>query len=74
MNSRSTGVRVGLVATEPIRVTGLCSAFDDHPFIQVAIGDLDTLLEDASLRFLILDLSCEPKWFDMQEMVRKMRP
>lgn len=74
MNSRSTGVRVGLVATEPIRVTGLCSAFDHHPFIQVAIGDLDTLLEDASLRFLILDLSCEPKWFDMQEMVRKMRP
>jgi DNA-binding NarL/FixJ family response regulator len=74
VNSRSTAVRVGLVSTEPIRVAGLCSAFDHHPFIQVAVGDLDTLLEDASLRFLILDLSFEPKWFDDLEMVRKMRP
>ena len=74
VNSRSTGVRVGLISTEPIRVAGLCSAFDDHPFIQVAPGDLDTLLEDASLRVLILDLSFEPKWFDILNMVRSARP
>jgi DNA-binding NarL/FixJ family response regulator len=74
MNSRTTNVRVGVISVEPIRLTGLCSAFDDHPFIQVAIGDLDTLLEDASLRFLILDLSFEPKWFEVLAMVRAIRP
>ena len=74
LNSRSTGVRVGLISTEPIRVTGLCSAFDRHSFIEVALGDLDTLLGDASLRFLILDLSFEPKWFEVLDMVRSTRP
>jgi DNA-binding NarL/FixJ family response regulator len=74
VNSRLSSVRVGLISTEPIRVAGLCSAFDSHPFVEVALGDLDTLLEDASLHFLILDLSSEPKWFDVLDMVRKMRP
>ena len=72
--SRSSSVRVGLISTEPIRLAGLCSAFDQHPFIQVAVGDLDMLLEDAALRFLILDLSSEPKWFDVLVMVSNMRP
>lgn len=73
-NSRSTCVRVGLICTEPIRLTGLCSAFDHHASIVIAVGDLDTLLRDASLRFLILDLSFDPKWFEILSMVRRARP
>jgi len=74
MDSRSTAVRVGLVSTEPIRTMGLSSAFDNHTSILVATGLLDTLLDDRSLHFLILDLSFDPKWFEMQCMVCRMRP
>jgi DNA-binding NarL/FixJ family response regulator len=73
-NSGGGSVRVGLISTEPIRLTGLSSAFDHHPIVQVAVGDLDSLLEDISLRFLIVDLSCDPKWFEIQSMVCRVRP
>jgi len=73
-NSGCKTVRVGLISTEPIRVEGLCSAFDHHPLILVTIASLDTLLEDVDLRFLILDLSFDPKWFEIQCMVCRVRP
>jgi len=52
----------------------LCSAFDNHPIIQVALSELNTMLEDLSLRFLILDLSFDPNWFEIQRMVCRVRP
>ena len=73
-HSGGSTVRVGLISTEPIRVTGLCSAFDRHPLVLVAVGALDTLLEDSTLRFLILDLSFDPNWFEIQSMVCRARP
>lgn len=73
-NQGKNCVRVGLISTEPIRVTGLRSAFDNHPSIHFVTGDLDTLLDDPSLRFLILDLSFDPNWFEIQSMVRRARP
>jgi DNA-binding NarL/FixJ family response regulator len=70
----ATRTRVGLVSAEPIRLMGLISAFEDHPSIQIHLGDIDALLEDRSLHYLILDVSYDLLWSEMQAKVRKMRP
>jgi DNA-binding NarL/FixJ family response regulator len=66
--------RVGIVSTEPIRLTGLVSAFEDYPNIATEIGDVTTLLSDSSLHCLILDLSESANWTDVQLMIRRVRP
>jgi DNA-binding NarL/FixJ family response regulator len=74
VNVQSSGIPVGVISKEPIWVAGICSAFDQHDFIRAFVGELDTLLEDPSMRFLILDLSNESNWFEIQSMVRQLRP
>ena len=66
--------RVGLFSNEPIRLTGISSAFEDHPAIEIVVGDFETLLGDTSLEYLILDAGNDPGWMDMQLTVRRMRP
>ena len=70
----NVSTRVGLVASEPIRLAGLFSAFEDCKSIAVAISDLDLLVVDYSLHFLILDLSSSSTWIETQALVRRMRP
>jgi DNA-binding NarL/FixJ family response regulator len=67
-------IRVGLISMEPIRVAGLASVFDHHPTIFITTGDLEALLADIHLRYLILDVSGHVKWMEMQYMVRRVRP
>jgi DNA-binding NarL/FixJ family response regulator len=67
-------IRVGLVSSEPIRVMGLCSFFDDHASVLIVAGGLEALLADASLRYLILDLSHRVDWTATQSFVKRLRP
>jgi DNA-binding NarL/FixJ family response regulator len=66
--------RVGIVSSEPIRLAGLLSAFEDHPNIVTAIGDVGPLLLDLAMHHLILDLSESANWMDVQLMIRQVRP
>jgi DNA-binding NarL/FixJ family response regulator len=66
--------RVGIVSTEPMRLVGLISTFEDHPTIRVHLGDIETLLADRSLHYLILDVSYNLPWLELQAQVRTMRP
>jgi DNA-binding NarL/FixJ family response regulator len=66
--------RVGLVSTEPIRLMGLISVFEDHPSIQIHLGAIETLLEDRSLRYLILDVGFDHLQPAVQAKVSKLRP
>src|ERR1700722_500549 len=66
--------RVGLISTEPIRLIGLISAFEDHSTIRIHIGEGDTLLADRSLPYLILDLCYSSTSLELQEKVRRARP
>jgi len=50
--------RVGLISTEPIRLAGLYTAFEKHSSIQIVFGELDAILADCSLQYLILDVCC----------------
>jgi len=70
----ANSIRVGLISMEPIRVAGLASVFDHHPTIFITTGDLEGLLADIHLRYLILDVSGHVKWMEMQYMVRRIRP
>lgn len=67
-------IRVGLVSSEPIRLMGLCSAFEDSSTIRIVVGSFETLLADSSLIYLILDLSCNSSWMATQSLVKRMRP
>jgi len=72
--SDSSCTRVGLFSAESIRLIGLISAFENHPSIRIHIGELDELLSDSDLHFLILDLSYNDAWMEIQSMVRRVRP
>jgi DNA-binding NarL/FixJ family response regulator len=65
---------VGVFSTEPIRLIGLHSTFEDHPTIAAVTVDFDSLLEDISLEYLIMDVGNDPAWMEIQLMVRRMRP
>jgi DNA-binding NarL/FixJ family response regulator len=66
--------RVGIVSPEPIRMAGLCSAFDGLAMIEVVCGDVELLLGDLSIQYLILDVSYNLSWIEVQYMVRQIRP
>jgi DNA-binding NarL/FixJ family response regulator len=66
--------RVALISTEPIRLAGLYSAFEDHPSITLVVGELEVLLADHSLTFLILDAIYDSAWLELQALVRRLRP
>lgn len=74
MNSVKRSTRVGLISSEPIRHIGLLSAFEDHASITIVFGDLQELLADISLHYLILDISDNSAWSETQSRVRRMRP
>jgi hypothetical protein len=69
-----TGTRVGLISTEPMRLMGLMSAFEGHPSIRIHIDDIETLLADSSLHYLILDVDYSSPWLELQAKVRRLRP
>jgi DNA-binding NarL/FixJ family response regulator len=65
---------VGVIASEPIRLTGLVSVFDNHPSIQIVLGDLDSIFLDFSVHHLVLDLGDSARTMETQTLVRKARP
>src|SRR5882762_1480227 len=73
-DASSAKTRLGIVSSEPIRLAGLLSAFEDHPNIVTAVGDAGPLLLDLSVQYLILDLSESANWMDVQLMIRQVRP
>ena len=66
--------RVGIVSSEPIRLAGLLSVLEVHPTAMPVAGDLDTMLRDGELHFLILDLTEHAQWLETLTMVRRTRP
>ena len=73
-NAGTTFTPVGIISAEPIRCAGLESAFENHASIASFVGDLDTLLTDHSLHYLILDLNYDSAWIETQFTVRRLRP
>ena len=74
LQSLEASIRVGLTSTEPIRQAGLESAFEKHFTMRIIAGDLNSLLADFSLRYLILDAIHDGVWMEAQQRVRRIRP
>jgi len=70
---RYKSVNVGLVAPEPIRRAGLLSVFENHPYIRIIRGELEQLVADGSLQYLILDLSSNSGWIKVLFSIRRRR-
>lgn len=73
-SSGCCAAKVGIVSSEPMRLAGLASAFDQHPTIEIVIGDLESIFLDLSIHYLVLDVSYNASWIEMQYLVRRVRP
>jgi DNA-binding NarL/FixJ family response regulator len=75
----SVPIRVGVVASEPMRLEGLISIFDSYPkagelpLIPI-VGTLEQHLEDPSIEYLVIDWSSSTKKLGVLEGLRRKRP
>jgi DNA-binding NarL/FixJ family response regulator len=75
----SVPIRVGVVASEPMRLEGLTSIFDSYPKVgelplTPIVGTLEEHLEDPSIEFLVIDWSSSTKRLGVLEGLRRKRP
>jgi len=75
----ATAIRVGVVAGEPLRLEGLTSVFEREPeFGQTpllpVIGQLEELLTDEELEYLIVDLNAGARGLEVLKDIRRRRP
>jgi DNA-binding NarL/FixJ family response regulator len=67
-------IQVGIVSSEPIRLAGLVSAFESHSTIITVQGNLESLLADDSMHYLILDVNDSTRWMETQSTISRLRP
>lgn len=75
----SLAIRVGLVANEPIRLEGLLSIFDQpsatgHGPLTPVVGQIEDLLADNSIEYILIDWSSTSKRLGILEGIRRARP
>lgn len=78
-NPKSDLIRIGVVAVEPIRLTGLKGIFDlpaeqGQPQFLPVVGTLPQLLADHTLGYLVFDLQASLGGLEVLESVRRLRP
>ena len=71
-------IRIGLIATEPIRVAGLATVFDQpaetgKPQLLPVIGSMEELLGSEGPQYLVIDLHSSPG-FEVVEAIHRTRP
>jgi DNA-binding NarL/FixJ family response regulator len=72
-------IRIGVVASEPMRLEGLSSIFDPHPKsgetqLFPVVGSLEEHLDDPGIEYLVIDWSSAPKRLGILEGIRRKRP
>ena len=72
-------LRVGMVATDPLRIAGMQSILQTgpggrEPFAEVVPLSVPGILNDGSLRIVMLDASCTDHLFELLETFRRVRP
>lgn len=77
--SDSNPIRVGVLTSEPIRLEGLTSVFERAPefgqsVLEPVIGELEQLLADETLDYMMIDLNAGMGGVRMLTEIRRMRP
>jgi len=66
--------RIGVVATDPLRVIGLKAIFADVPGLEIVPLSIPGALDDAELSLVIVDADCTSHLFELIGAFRKTRP
>jgi DNA-binding NarL/FixJ family response regulator len=65
--------RIGVVATDPLRVLGLKAIFDDSAREMVQLS-VPGALDDANLSMVLIDAECTDHLFELMATFRQVRP
>lgn len=66
--------RVGVVATDPLRVLGLQTIFSETLQIEIVPLSVPGALDDANLSLVLIDAGCTPHLFELIATFRLARP
>src|SRR3954468_1938238 len=66
--------RVGVVATDPLRILGLKSIFSETMELDIVHLSIPGALDDENLSLVLIDAACTKKLFDLAAGFRKARP
>jgi len=74
--TNSDPIRIGVLSTEPLRVAGLASIFDQHTQQRLVpvVGNLPELLALANIPYIVVDLESILGGFEALETIRRTRP
>ncbi len=64
-------LRVGLVATDPLRILGLQTIFQDGQSVEIVLLTLAGTLEEAGLSMVMIDSSCTEYLFELLATFRR---
>jgi DNA-binding NarL/FixJ family response regulator len=66
--------RVGVVATDPLRVLGLKAIFDEAMQLEIVHLSVPGALDDANLSLVLIDAECTDHLFELIATFRQVRP
>ncbi len=77
--SKSTLIRIGVLAGEPIRLEGLSSIFDEppepgKPHLIPVVGTLPDLIANSDVDYLVVDFNSSSEGLKTLEKVKQARP
>jgi DNA-binding NarL/FixJ family response regulator len=78
-DAAAASLRVGMVATDPLRIAGMQAILRSgptglEPFAEIVPLSLPGMLNDGSLRIVMVDASCTEHLFELLETFRRVRP
>ena len=66
--------RVGIVATDPLRVLGLKAMFSEAMKLEIVPLSVPGALKDANLGLVLIDAECTPHLFELIATFRQVQP
>jgi DNA-binding NarL/FixJ family response regulator len=72
--SSPRAVRLGVVATDPLRVLGLKAIFSEATSFEIVHLPIPGALDDADLSLVLIDAECTPHLFELIASFRQLRP
>lgn len=66
--------RIGVVATDPLRVLGLKAIFAEAMHLEIVHLSVPGALDDATLSLVLIDASCTDHLFELMATFRQVRP
>jgi DNA-binding NarL/FixJ family response regulator len=66
--------RIGVVATDPLRVLGLKAIFDEVMQIEIVHLSVPGALNDVNLSLVLIDAECTDHLFELMATFRQVRP